>query len=1115
MTFKSLVCVFAGSVLSLSVGVAAADVRPVLYSPHAARFECHMNMGPTGAKAWMRGYDLQVMSIDQGSPADGVLMLGDVVYNAGGTTFGPDADPRMTLGNAIGQAEATGKPLTLRVVRHGGKRKVNMSLPKLGEYSPTWPAKCDTSTRILDAACRQLLNTQLPDGKVVTDGGMGVFLTGLLLLASGEPEFLDGARRAAYHAASLDYLSIDYCNWPMGYGGVLLAEYYLATGDDSVLPKLGDICRDLAMGQMNCGSWGHSSPSGGYGALNQPGIICALALVLGKECGVAVDQTALDKALSFFGKYAMLGSIPYGDHMPWPALDDNGHNASAAILMKLAGKDAESAAFSESVAASYWMREEGHTGGFFSLVWGPLGAALAGQEKFQTFMDYQRWYYTLCRTWKGDLILLPYQEALTRFDDSSYIYFGGDFTTGGLALAFALPKKRLRIMGAGESVFSPNSGVEGDLLAARDHYLARRWGDCDRVLAGMKTDTLKTATEKGWLKQLQAAREVTRASTEQVLLEIESNMIEGAAYRASEQYSALKRCLGEAGDDRFAQLDGQFADSQIQWYIREGKQYYDAWENMQAFAVKSWVPQGAQAKRLIEGLPTLRQPIWEPLSPTSQLTPQPWRTLLPEKGEDLPKGWETISFDDRAWKETNGVFTRFDQKVEGLDPEAKAAVLKNLTWQEKKALAEMAIAARRVFTVDNPAGVRLRIRLRTVRPAETRVYLNGQQVVEAVRGQRGGYAAIELDETARQLLKKGQNLLAVWSSSQGTGSNHLDAGVDINRVAIEKRALPVQRVDHPVMNDRDEDADFTLRVREPKNKAQRQLRADYDRKGNHELVNDLADRVAFRRDLAEDALVAQGLEGIQPVVEQAGNPDWKVRASVCRVLAKAQKAFKKAADEPGLAYAGAQIPTLAGLLSDDHFWVRVQAAVALAEFGDLATAAVPELLKRVNDPDEWARAAAIRTIQAVDTDADSSIAAALEALNTPGTAYTAPRIAFSLLKKYPEGGDGRLEALITLLRNPPQGGGGLLLVEAMAMAESLDPGGEKMIPVLIEIVSDKTGYSRQRGNPRAKAIELLGKYGAKASQAVPLLKHIVASEEKKDQGVKEICQRTLDAIKGK
>ena len=35
------------------------------------------------------------------------------------------------------------------------------------------------------------------------------------------------------------------------------------------------------------------------------------------------------------------------------------------------------------------------------------------------------------------------REALTRFDDSGYIYFGGDFTTGGLGLVYALPHHKL------------------------------------------------------------------------------------------------------------------------------------------------------------------------------------------------------------------------------------------------------------------------------------------------------------------------------------------------------------------------------------------------------------------------------------------------------------------------------------------------------------------------------------------------------------------------------------------------------------------------------------------------------------------------------------------------
>jgi len=270
-------------------------------------------------------------------------------------------------------------------------------------------------------------------------------------------------------------------------------------------------------------------------------------------------------------------------------LDDNGKNASAAVLMHLAGRDREADTFSRSVAMSYWMREEGHTGGFFSMLWGPLGASLAGRDAFDAFMDYQQWFYHLARSWKGELLHLPYKEALTRFDDSSYVYFGGDFTTGGMGLAFALPQRRLRILGAPPSVFSPQNELSSSVLrAARRHYRVRAWDKLDKALASITPDDLETEADKRGFTQLKKARALLIASTERTLLEIDSHLVNGAAYHASEQFQALKRRLGEQGDARFADLEERFSDGGTAWGVREGKRYKDAWAALKAVSIMSW-----------------------------------------------------------------------------------------------------------------------------------------------------------------------------------------------------------------------------------------------------------------------------------------------------------------------------------------------------------------------------------------------------------------------------------------------------------------------------------------------------------------------------------------------
>ena len=141
--------------------------------------------------------------VSKGSPADGVLNVGDVIVGAGGKSLADSPDPRRVLGNAITAAETPdGKGrLTLEVERDGEAADVLVRIRALGEYSETWPFKCAKSKKILDRACKLLARGQYPDGHLQGELGMATSWGGLLLLAGGDPKYLDAARRAAYSLA--------------------------------------------------------------------------------------------------------------------------------------------------------------------------------------------------------------------------------------------------------------------------------------------------------------------------------------------------------------------------------------------------------------------------------------------------------------------------------------------------------------------------------------------------------------------------------------------------------------------------------------------------------------------------------------------------------------------------------------------------------------------------------------------------------------------------------------------------------------------------------------------------------------------------------------------------
>jgi hypothetical protein len=121
------------------------------------------------------------------------------------------------------------------------------------------------------------------------------------------------------------------------YRGLFLCEYFLARGDSSVLPAINAITVALARGQSMFGTIGHScsarTPEGKlhgsvppYGPVNQAGLPANLAIVFGRKCGVLDEEVdpAIERATKFFGYFVDKGTIPYGEHEPWPFHDNNG-----------------------------------------------------------------------------------------------------------------------------------------------------------------------------------------------------------------------------------------------------------------------------------------------------------------------------------------------------------------------------------------------------------------------------------------------------------------------------------------------------------------------------------------------------------------------------------------------------------------------------------------------------------------------------------------------------------------------------------------------------------------------------------------------------------------------
>ena len=419
------------------------------------------NLGPTGARGWIWGWRLEttksrqilITKVDAGSPADGVLEVGDVILGVEGKAFSEDV--RKSFGNAITEAEKRENRGILNLIRwrDGKTENVRLKLRVMGSYSDTSPYDCAKSQKILEAGCKHIAANM--------KSGIAGTVNALALLASGKKEYSQIVKDFAHKIGPPDLkLSVATKKgmpaWSWGYNNIFLTEYYLATGDKYVLPAIKEYSVKLSMGQSFVGTWGHGmawkdlnggklhGSLGGYGAMNQPGLTCHISLVLAKKCGIKHKELdmAIEKANTYFSFYINKGAIPYGDHRPgWQSHDDNGKDSSAAIMFDLQGLDKGSQFFSKMTVASYSEREQGHTGNYFSFLWGPLGANRAGAKAAAAFLKEQRWFYDLARRWDGSFI---YQGGAGAKDS----YRRWD-CTGVFILPCAMGLKNLYVTGKG------------------------------------------------------------------------------------------------------------------------------------------------------------------------------------------------------------------------------------------------------------------------------------------------------------------------------------------------------------------------------------------------------------------------------------------------------------------------------------------------------------------------------------------------------------------------------------------------------------------------------------------------------------------------------------------
>jgi len=204
----------------------------------------------------------------KGPGAQAGLKVGDVLIEAGGKPFekygkknadGPTGVPE-ALGLAIIEAQAENRPLELTVLRGGEKKIIKVALPPLPPFEKSMPEDA-RSQSLAQAAAEYLLDAQGGDGLWIRNDYTNGWC-GLALLATGNPKYSRAIKKAARALAERYDLGAkpsrkeliggikkapNANNWKVCMTGIFLAEYYLATGDKTVLRAIDHCCTSMEM----------------------------------------------------------------------------------------------------------------------------------------------------------------------------------------------------------------------------------------------------------------------------------------------------------------------------------------------------------------------------------------------------------------------------------------------------------------------------------------------------------------------------------------------------------------------------------------------------------------------------------------------------------------------------------------------------------------------------------------------------------------------------------------------------------------------------------------------------------------------------------------------------
>lgn len=394
-------------------------------------------LGPIGAQAravaGTREAEVLVVA-PEGPGAKSGLLVGDVITHVGGkrlkefggdSSTGGEGPPRM-IGLALLDAQENEEALELQVDRDETKIELDLELPPLPAFEKDFPMGCARSGQLLENSADWLVRSQ-DDSGAFPGGFYSSAFSGLALLATGESRYVSRAKLTAeFFDYQIQSSGVPDSNWHACASGIFLAEYMLATGDESPLASLRKCCEALVQRvDQKTGRLGHSGsdlPYGGKG-LVVTSAHAHLMWALAEKVGVPIDEDAwklsyrsVEESIGSNGAVGYNFSIPGGDNQSMPRT-----GAMATALAVSERSKSHLRGMLNWISDTPEQLVHGHAQVSLSWVFGTMAMANGKPNEFFGLLEDNSWVFSLAQ---------PYDASHGAYYVGSRGNIGGDSYLG-------------------------------------------------------------------------------------------------------------------------------------------------------------------------------------------------------------------------------------------------------------------------------------------------------------------------------------------------------------------------------------------------------------------------------------------------------------------------------------------------------------------------------------------------------------------------------------------------------------------------------------------------------------------------------------------------------------